>query len=73
MGLVKWSPEAQGHVPPPLPQLLGQPGLLLLLQGRLLHIPEVCKKKEVQLLPRAGKTLYLEVDRIQEWEIGLMG
>jgi len=71
-GLGKWSPEVRGRAPPPSSVAPGQPGLLV-LRDRLLHIPEVCQKKKVQLFSHAVKTVYLEVVKIPEWEMGLMG
>lgn len=52
-----------------LPQPQGQP----VPRGRLLRIPGVCEKDKVQLFSYIVKTIYLEVVKVQEWEIREMG
>lgn len=58
-----------------LPWPLGQPELMVPWEGeggKLLRIPEICKKKEVQLLWSTLKTAYHEEDKMQQWESKLI-
>lgn len=70
--LVKWSPEARGHVPPPSSIAAGA-ARAAGAAGQVGTHPRVLREEKFQLLPCTAKTVYLKGVKTQEWETGLMG